>query len=167
MQRQSVATPRWVKPQLTRLVDKAPLGNDWLHEIKYDGYRIHARLDGGQVKLLTRTGLDWSNRYRRTIKALGKLRVKSAYSDGELCALNADGVPTFSRLQAAMDERKTDELVTSPSTCSTLNGKSTAGLPLLERKSRLQRVFAKEVVGLRYSEHVVGNGRPFGSRPAG
>ena len=51
------------KPQLTRLVDEAPAGNDWLHEIKYDGYRMDARLDGGRIQLLTRTGLDWSHRY--------------------------------------------------------------------------------------------------------
>jgi hypothetical protein len=63
--------PKWIKPQLTRLVDEAPTGAGWLHEIKYDGYRMHARIDGGQVKLLTRTGLDWSHRYRRTIEALG------------------------------------------------------------------------------------------------
>jgi hypothetical protein len=50
--------PKWIKPQLTRLVDEAPTGDDWLHEIKYDGYRMHARIDGGPVKLLTRTGLD-------------------------------------------------------------------------------------------------------------
>ena len=53
--------PKWIKPQLTRLVDEAPAGTDWLHEIKYDGYGMHARIDGGQVKLLTRAGLDWSN----------------------------------------------------------------------------------------------------------
>src|SRR5687768_3539718 len=79
--------PRWIKPQLTRLVEEAPAGKDWLHEIKYDGYRMHARLDGGQIKLLTRSGLDWSHRYRRTIEALRAVRVKSAYLDGELCAL--------------------------------------------------------------------------------
>src|SRR5215475_2765626 len=95
-------TPFWIKPQLTRLVGEAPTGAGWVHEIKYDGYRMHARIDGGQAKLLTRTGLDWSHRYRRTIDALGGLRVKSAYLDGELCALNAEGVPVFSRLQAAM-----------------------------------------------------------------
>ena len=54
------------EPQLARLVDESPFGKDWLHEIKNDGYRMHARIDGGQVKLLTRTGLDWSHRYRRT-----------------------------------------------------------------------------------------------------
>ena len=62
--------PKWIKPQLTRLVDEAPEGPDWLHEIKYDGYRMHARIDGGKAKLLTRTGLDWSHRYGRTIEAL-------------------------------------------------------------------------------------------------
>jgi ATP-dependent DNA ligase len=61
--------PKWIKPQLTRLVDKAPAGDGWLHEIKYDGYRMHARIDGDDIKLLTRTGLDWSHRYRRTIEA--------------------------------------------------------------------------------------------------
>src|SRR4029450_8547694 len=79
--------PKWIKPQLPPLVDEAPAGGGWLHEIKYDGYRMHARIDGGKVKLLTRTGLDWSHRYRRTIEALGSLKVKSAYLDGELCAL--------------------------------------------------------------------------------
>jgi ATP-dependent DNA ligase len=53
--------PKWIKPQLTRLVDEAPPGDGWLHEIKYDGYRMHARIDGGKAKLLTRTGLDWSH----------------------------------------------------------------------------------------------------------
>jgi ATP-dependent DNA ligase len=84
--------PKWIKPQLTRLVDEAPTGDAWLHEIKYDGYRMHARIDSGKATLLTRTGLDWSHRYRRTIEALRELPVRTAYLDGELCALNADGV---------------------------------------------------------------------------
>jgi len=89
--------PKWIKPQLTRLVDEAPAGDGWLHEIKYDGYRMHARINGGKATLLTRTGLYWSHRYERTIEALGSLKVRSAYLDGELCALNAGGVPVFSR----------------------------------------------------------------------
>ena len=100
----SPGPPKWIKPQLTRNVDEAPAGNDWLHEIKYDGYRMHARLVDGKAQLLTRTGLDWSKRYRRTVEALRSLQVKTAYLDGELCALRPDGVPAFSRLQAAMDE---------------------------------------------------------------
>ena len=66
-----ISAPKWIKPQLTRLVDEAPAGDGWLHEIKYDGYRMHACIDGRDIKLLTRTGLDWSRRYRRTIEALG------------------------------------------------------------------------------------------------
>ena len=58
-----MALPTWVKPQLTKLVDQPPDGPDWLHEIKFDGYRMHARLDRGAVRLLTRTGLDWTHKY--------------------------------------------------------------------------------------------------------
>ena len=157
----SAHPPKWIKPQLTRLVDEAPTGDGWLHEIKYDGYRMHARIDGGKIKLLTRTGLDWSHRYRRTIEALRSLKVKSAYLDGELCALNADGVPVFSRLQAAMDEGRTDQLVFFAFDLLFLNGQSTAQLPLIERKERLKRLFKKEIDGLRYSEHVAGDGPRF------
>jgi DNA ligase D-like protein (predicted ligase) len=153
--------PKWIKPQLTRLVAEAPTGDGWLHEIKYDGYRMHARIADGQIKLLTRTGLDWSYRYRRTIDALGSFPAKSAYLDGELCALRPDGVPAFSRLQAAMDEGKTDQLILFIFDLLYLNGESTTRLPLIERKQRLQQLFKKEMPGLRYSEHVVGDGPRF------
>jgi ATP-dependent DNA ligase len=71
---------------------------------------MHARIDGRDIKPLTRTGLDWSHRYQRTIEALSSLKMKSAYIDGELCALNSEGVPVFSRLQAAMDEARTKKI---------------------------------------------------------
>src|SRR5262245_49390930 len=79
--------PKWIKPQLTRVTDESPAGDDWLHEIKFDGYRMHARLDRGKVQLLTRTGLDWSRRYPRTIEVLRSLPVQTAYLDGELCEI--------------------------------------------------------------------------------
>ena len=72
---ESARQPTWIEPQLTRLADEAPKGTDWLHEIKYDGYRMHARIDGDKIQLVTRTGLDWSHRYKRTIEALRSLRV--------------------------------------------------------------------------------------------
>jgi len=153
--------PKWTKPQLTRLVDEAPAGDDWLHEIKYDGHRMHARLDRGKIQLLTRTGLDGSRRYPRTVEALRSLPVKTAYLDGELCALRPDGVPAFSRLQAAMDEGRTDDLVYIVFDLLYLNGKSTAALPLIERKERLRTLFSRPIPGLRYSDHVVGNGSRF------
>jgi len=60
---QSPSLPKWIKPQLCKLVDAPPQGPEWLHEIKYDGYRMHARLDRGEAQLLTRTGLDWTRKY--------------------------------------------------------------------------------------------------------
>src|SRR6195256_3762733 len=122
---------------------------------------MHARIDGDKTQLLTRTGLDWSLRYKRTIEALRSLKAKSAYLDGELCALDADGAPAFSRLQAAMDEGRTDQLVFFAFDLLYLNGRGTAQLPLIKRKERLERLFKKETQGLRYSEHVLGDGPRF------
>src|SRR5438270_5706494 len=82
--------PSWVKPQLCKLVDAAPQGPEWLHEIKYDGYRMHARLDHGRVLLLTRTGLDWTHKYPVIADALSPLPAKQAYLDGELCGITRD-----------------------------------------------------------------------------
>src|SRR5262249_6898163 len=89
------------------------------------------------------------------------LPVKAAYLDGALCALRPDGVPAFSRLQAAMDEGRTDDLVFIVFDLLYLGGKSMAALPLIERKERLRSLFARSIRGLRFSDHVVGNGRRF------
>jgi ATP-dependent DNA ligase len=67
------ALPEWIPPQLTQLVDAAPEGDQWLHEIKFDGYRMHARLDRGSVRLLTRTGLDWTQKYPAIADAVSSL----------------------------------------------------------------------------------------------
>jgi bifunctional non-homologous end joining protein LigD len=95
--RRASQLPKWIKPQLTRLVGEAPTGDGWLHEIKYDSYRMHARPDKGRAQLLTRTGLDWSHRNRATVEALQALPVSTAHLDGELYAVGPDGVPSFSR----------------------------------------------------------------------
>jgi ATP-dependent DNA ligase len=86
-------------------------GDDWAHEVKYDGYRLHARLAGREVKLLNRTGLDWTDRYQTTAEALSKLRLRDAYLDGELYAKRADGTTSFAELQAATDSRRTQTLI--------------------------------------------------------
>ena len=74
----SFGLPTWVKPQLCRLVDAPPQGPDWLDEIKYDGYRMRARLDRGRVSLLTRTGLDWTHKYPSIAAALSVLPANQA-----------------------------------------------------------------------------------------
>ena len=90
-------------PQLTQLVDTAPDGAQWLHELKYDGYRMMARLDCGAVKLLTRTGLDWTHKYPTVAKAVAALEAREAYLDGELCGLGPDGITSFNIVQLASD----------------------------------------------------------------
>jgi ATP-dependent DNA ligase len=96
---EAAALPQWVRPPLTQLVDAAPDGDQWLHEIKYDGYRMHARLDHGAVKLLTRTGLDWTHKYPAIAKAVGDLDARQAYLDGELCGVGPDGTMSFNIVQ--------------------------------------------------------------------
>ena len=99
----AAALPQWIPPQLTQLVDTAPEGDGWLHEIKFDGYRMHARLDRGAARLLTRTGLDWTHKYPAIAKAVAALPATQAYLDGELCGVFPDGITSFSMIQAASD----------------------------------------------------------------
>jgi ATP-dependent DNA ligase len=94
-----------------RLVDAAPDGPAWLHEIKFDGYRMHARLDHGAVRLLTRTGLDWTYKYPAIAAAVSSLGAKQAYLDGELCGVRPDGITSFSMIQAASDSGNAASLV--------------------------------------------------------
>lgn len=83
--------PTWIKPQLAALVKQAPDGDDWLHELKLDGYRMHARLDAGHVQLLTRRGNDWTQKYPGIANAIARLRAKNTYLDGELCGVLPGG----------------------------------------------------------------------------
>jgi ATP-dependent DNA ligase len=78
---EAIPLPDWVRPQLTKPIDEPPEGSDWLHEIKFDGHRMHARLDRGTVRLLTRTGLDWTHKYPAIASAVSSLGAKQAYLD--------------------------------------------------------------------------------------
>jgi ATP-dependent DNA ligase len=100
---EKAALPQWIRPQLTQLVETAPEGDQWLHEIKFDGYRMHARLDRGAVHLLTRTGLDWTHKYPPIAEAVSSLGARQAYLDGELCGVFPDGITSFSIIQATSD----------------------------------------------------------------
>jgi ATP-dependent DNA ligase len=96
------ASPRaWIKPQLAALVKRALDGPDWLHEIKLDGYRMHARLDAGRVQILTRRGNDWTHKYPGIAKAIAGLPAQNAYLDGELCGVLPDGRTAFNLIQNA------------------------------------------------------------------
>jgi ATP dependent DNA ligase domain len=124
--------PQWVRPQLTQLVDAAPDGDGWLHEIKYDGYRIHARLDRGAVKLLTRTGLDWTHKYPAIAKAMAELDARQAYLDGELCGVGLDGTTSFNIVQLASDSGNAAALVFFLFDLLYLDGEDLRPQPLIE-----------------------------------
>jgi bifunctional non-homologous end joining protein LigD len=95
--------PAFVKPQLCKLVDAPPQGPDWLHEIKLDGCRMHARLDAGRVQIITRRGNDWTQKYPAIAKAIAGLPAQDAYLDGELCGVLPDGRTAFNLIQNATD----------------------------------------------------------------
>lgn len=156
--------PQWIKPQLTKLVDGLPDGPSWLHEIKFDGYRLHARLDRGNVRLLTRTGLDWTHKYPVIAAAVSSLRAKQAYLDGELCGVRPDGSTSFSAIQAASDAGKSDALVRFVFDLLYLDGETVGSAPLIDRKARLQELLATVPPPLQYSDHQIGRGREFYAR---
>ena len=104
--RAPTASPGFIPPQLAVLVKQAPEGPGWLHEIKLDGYRMHARLHSGDVRLLTRTGLDWTFKYPAIAEAIAELPASVAYLDGELCGVLPDGRTAFNVVQNAADSRR-------------------------------------------------------------
>ena len=91
--------PSWIPPQLCQPVENAPSGPQWLHEVKLDGFRMAARIDHGRAQLLTRTGLDWSEKYPSAIAALASVKARTAYLDGELCGIDDAGLPSFAHTQ--------------------------------------------------------------------
>jgi len=135
------AMPDFIPPQLATRVAKPPAGGDWLHEVKFDGYRVQCRIDGGEVKFLTRTGLDWSERFASLAPELGKLGV-NAILDGEVVALDEDGVSDFSRLQEALSEGDDGALFLYAFDLLYLDGKDLRRLPLAARKEALAKLLA-------------------------
>jgi ATP-dependent DNA ligase len=134
--------PQWVRPQLIQLVDAPPESDQWLHEIKYDGYRMHARLDRGRVKLLTRTGLDWTHKYPAIAEALASIDALQAYLDGELRGVGPDGITSFSIVQLASDSGNASALVFYLFNLLHLDGEDFRPRPLAERKERLAALLA-------------------------
>jgi bifunctional non-homologous end joining protein LigD len=153
--------PNWIAPQLTKLVEAVPEGDQWAHEIKLDGYRMHGRLDRGQVKLLTRTGLDWTEKYPSTAKALRAVSSQQAYIDGELCAVAENGVTSFGLMQAATDNRLTASLIFFAFDLLYLDGENLMSVPLADRKQRLQQLLGNHQGPIRYCDHQMGFGPQF------
>jgi len=108
----AAALPASLKPQLATLIDGAPPeSDDWLYELKFDGYRMLVRIDGDDVKLYTRNGHDWTSKLPHIAQAFGKLPAKCAWVDGEAVVLDENGVPNFQALQNAFDSERTGNIV--------------------------------------------------------
>jgi bifunctional non-homologous end joining protein LigD len=129
--------PREPTPRLATLGEEAPAGDDWLHELKFDGYRLLARLKAGGVRLLTRSGQDWSDRFPVLCDHLASLPVTSALLNGELVALDADGISRFGLLQEALGARRTETLVYQVFDLLYLEGFDLKQVALAERKQAL------------------------------
>jgi DNA ligase D-like protein (predicted ligase) len=157
----AAALPQWIRPQLTQLVDEAPDGPGWLHEIKFDGYRMHARLERGKVQLLTRTGLDWTHKYPAIAAAVARIGAGQAYLDGELCGVRPDGTTSFSMIQLASDSGNAAALVFFLFDLLYHDGEDLCPRPLVERKARLADLLADARSPLHYCDHQIGHGRAF------
>ena len=152
--------PDMIEPQLATLTDHAPEGDAWLAEIKFDGYRALARLQGCKATLFTRAGNDWTSKWKDIAKAIGALPADEAWLDGEVVALDEQGNVSFQLLQNHMSEAR-GRLVYYAFDLPYLNGYDLRGLPLLQRKELLRVLLEKtDPAGLlRFSDHLEGDTR--------
>ncbi|WP_034658593.1 DNA ligase D [Chelativorans sp. J32] len=152
--------PGFIEPELATLRSKPPPGARWLHEIKFDGYRLQAHIRDGKVQLFTRGGLDWTEKFGGAIAgALRGLPIKQAIMDGELIVEGAGGASDFSALQAALSEGRTEGMVFYLFDLLYLDGQDFRPVPLIERKAILQKLLDGGPSVLRYSEHFEEDGK--------
>jgi bifunctional non-homologous end joining protein LigD len=152
--------PGFVKPQLATLRSRAPFGDQWLHEIKYDGYRVQLHLDRGHAKAFTRNGLNWIKRFSNIAGAFDV--PGQAIVDGEVVVVH-EGRTNFSELQADLARGDQDRLLFYAFDILWLDGRDLRKRPQIERKAILNGVFESYRLEppILYSEHVVGNGQVF------
>ena len=151
----------FIEPELCLLVDQPPEGSDWVHEIKFDGYRIQAHLQNGKVTLYTRSGQDWTTKYSAIANSLEKLHVTDTILDGEIVALDQYGKSNFQALQLAMKSKKQSHLKYYVFDLLEMNGSDLREKPLIERKKELKHILAKGSNLIRYSEHLETSGKKF------
>ena len=135
----AAALPESIKPQLATLVESVPDG-DWRYEVKFDGYRIMARIDSGKVQLFTRNGHDWTAKMPQQAEALAALGLESAWLDGEVVVPNEDGTPDFQALQNAFEVGRSGTIVYYLFDLPYLNGMDLREVPLEERRAALSQV---------------------------
>ena len=159
MQREDARSrmPRFVAPQLAMLASAPPAGEDWVHEIKYDGYRAIAAIAGGRARIFTRSGQDWTDKFATIAAALCELDVSSALLDGEIVALDDRGISSFRRLQNEPQERQQSAHLfrLRPARARRARLAQGAADPPQGAPASASR---RAPAGIRYSDHVVGGG---------
>lgn len=148
--------PPFIPPELATLTDAMPKGENWLHEIKFDGYRVLAYIEGGRVTMYTRNGLDWTHKFGNVPDELAKLPVDNAIIDGELVALNEKGVSSFIQLKNALGGTKPN-LQYFAFDLLHLNGANLMKKPLIERKALMESLLKKTKHTVFYSAHFIEN----------
>lgn len=148
------ALPPFVPPALATLKPKPPAGSRWLHEIKFDGYRLQARLDHGELQLLTRSGLDWTEKFGEAVAtALKALPAETALIDGEIVVERDSGASDFSALQQDLSEGRSDRFAFYAFDLLHLDGSDLRSAELIERKALLEKLLPGGEPHLRYSQH--------------
>jgi len=151
--------PKFIAPQLASTADAPPTGDSWIHEIKYDGYRLQAAIAAGRVRLFTRTGLDWTEQFPSIVQPLADLPCASALVDGEAVVIDAEGRTDFPALRTALSNGG-GGIVYRAFDLLSLDGTDLRARPLLERKARLGELLVDQPPAgpLFYSDHIVGHG---------
>ena len=142
-QASQTALPRFVTPCLATLVERVPDGKRWEHELKFDGYRIQARLDRGKVKLMTRKGLDWTDKFPSVAQSVAKLKAKTALIDGEVVVEDSKGISRFSLLQQDLTAHRHGRMVLYAFDLMHLNGANLKQQPLAARKAALAKLIRR------------------------
>lgn len=151
--------PDWIAPQLATLVDRMPTDEGWLHEIKFDGYRLLCRVRNGEARLFTRNGNDWTSKLQTQADAIARLGMKDAWLDGEAVVFTEDGKSSFQALQNAFDSRFTGTIVYCVFDLLYANGYDLRQTPLMERKRLLASLLNGRRIDsvLKYSDHIIGD----------
>jgi bifunctional non-homologous end joining protein LigD len=153
------AVPTFISPELAQPASTAPRAAGWVHELKLDGYRIQARKDEGRVRLLTRTGLDWTHRMRPIAQQLKDIPAASAILDGEVVVLGENGLSSFADLQAAFQEGARKPLTYFAFDLLHLDGHNLRGFPLVDRKAILAHLL-KDIDGdIHFGDHLQADGQ--------
>ena len=155
----NIAVPEFVEPQLCSSAEAPPEGDDWTYELKYDGYRLQLAFADGAAKLYTRSGLDWTEKFRPIADEAGLLKAKSGLIDGEAVVLDSKGVSQFPALVAALERKRPNEIVFVAFDILFRDGKDLRKKPLAERRKALRAVLPDSLDHIRLVEHIAGEGK--------